>query len=155
MTDRFGVVDLSTLKSESGVDFLGGIVSGRHPSPPIAQTLGFRLVEVAHGVAVFEGRPGHSHYNPIGSVHGGYAATLLDSCMGCAVHASLAAGQGYTTLEFKVNLVRGLSEATGLVRAEGRLVSSGRRAATAEGRLLDSSGRVLAHGSTTCLLFAL
>lgn len=152
---RFGVVDLATLKGERGLDFLRGIIEGRHPAPPIAATLGFRLAEVAHGRAVFEGVPERRHYNPIGTVHGGYAATLLDSCMGCAVHATLDAGQGYTTLEFKVSLVRPITEATGAVRAEGQVLSAGRRAATAEGRLVDAAGRLLAHGTTSCLIFPL
>jgi uncharacterized protein (TIGR00369 family) len=155
MPPHYGVVDLETLKAESGLDFLTGIIAGRHPAPPIAETLGFRLIEVETGKAVFEGLPGRRHYNPIGSVHGGFAATLLDSCMGCAVHSTLAAGQGYTTLEFKVSLVRAITDATGPVRAEGKVIAAGRRTATADGRLVDGSGRLLAHGTTTCLLFPL
>jgi uncharacterized protein (TIGR00369 family) len=113
----------------------------------------FDLAEVEHGRAVFEGTPRLEHYNPLGTVHGGYAATLLDSCMGCAVHTTLPKGIGYTTLEFKISLVRPITADTGLVRAEGKVVSGGRRVATSEGRLTDSRGRLLAHATTTCLVF--
>ncbi len=105
--------------------------------------------------AHFEGRPGAQHYNPIGSVHGGYAATLLDSCMACAVQSTLAQGFGYTTLEFKISLVRGMTCDTGLVRATGTVLTSGRRIATAEGRLVDGQGRLIATGTTTCLVLEL
>jgi uncharacterized protein (TIGR00369 family) len=155
MVESFGVVELETLKREGGLDFLNGIIAGRHPAPPIAETLGFRLAEVAEGRAVFESTPARRHYNPIGTVHGGYAATLLDSCMGCAVHSTLEQGQGYTTLEFKVHLVKAITDATGPVRAEGRVLSTGRRAATAEGHLTDAAGKLLAHATTTCLIFPL
>lgn len=152
---RWGVVPLETLKSHSGLELLSAIRDGRLPAPPISKVLSFRLVEVEHGRAVFEGTPSLEHYNPIGSVHGGYAATLLDSCMGCAVHSALPRGQGYTTLEFKVSLVRGLTSETGIVRAEGKLLSLGRRVGTAEGRLVDSAGKLLAHATTTCLILEL
>jgi uncharacterized protein (TIGR00369 family) len=155
VTRQYGVVGLETLKSESGLEFLRGIIDGRHPAPPIAETLGFHLTDVEAGRAAFVATPARKHYNPIGSVHGGFAATLLDSCMGCAVHSTLDAGQGYTTLEFKVSLTRGMTDQTGPVRAEGRIIASGRRTATAEGRLTDATGRLLAHATTTCLLFPL
>jgi uncharacterized protein (TIGR00369 family) len=151
----YGVVPIETLKAQSGIEFLTGIIEGRHPDPPICETLGFHLVEVDQGRAVFEGVPAWRHYNPIGSVHGGFAATLLDSCMGCAVHSLLERGTGYATLEFKVSLVRAVTDRTGPVRAEGRALSSGKRTATAEGRLVDASGALLAHGTTTCLVFSL
>lgn len=151
----FGVPPIGTLRSMSGLDFLAAIAAGRLPSPPIAQTLDFRLLKVERGMALFEGRPGRAFYNPIGSVHGGYAATLLDSCMACAVHTTLPAGQGYTTLEIKVNLVRAITEATGPVRAEGRVIHAGRTTGTAEGRLTDAAGKLFAHGTTTCAIFAL
>ena len=102
---------------------------------------------------MFAGQPLADFYNPIGSVHGSYAAALLDSCMGCAVHTCMAAGQAYTTLEYKINLVRGMTLGTGLVRAEGKVLQVGRRVASAEGRLVDAAGKLLAHGSTTCLVF--
>ena len=152
---RFGVPPFETLRSMSGLDFLSAIMAGGLPSPPICRALDFRLVEVEKGRAAFIGNPSAAFYNPIGSVHGGYAATLLDSCMGCAVHTMLEAGQGYTTLEFKVNLVRAITDKTGPVRAEGRIIHAGRTTATSEGRLTDASGRLLAHGTTTCAVFAL
>jgi uncharacterized protein (TIGR00369 family) len=148
-----GVVPLEILKSHSGLEFLNAIREGRLPRPPIVDTLGFRLVAVVDGFAAFEGEPEFRHYNPIGSVHAGFAATLLDSCMGCAVHAVLEKGLGYTTLELKVNLVRGLTQETGKVRAEGRVLFSGRRTATADGKLIDADGKLLAHSTTTCLIF--
>jgi uncharacterized protein (TIGR00369 family) len=123
--------------------------------PPIAETLGFRLVDVEPGFAVFEGEPGRPVYNPIGSVHGGYAATLLDSACGCAAHSRLDPGQGYTTLELKVAYHRALTEMSGRVRAEGRLLSFGRRAAFAEAKLTDAAGRLCASATSTLLIFEL
>ena len=119
----------------------------------IVRTLGFRLAELEEGRAVFEGEPSEDVYNPIGTVHGGYAATLLDSACGVAVHSRLHDGQGYTTLELKVAYHRALTEASGPVRAEGRIVSIGKRAAFAEGRLLDRNEHLCASATTTCLLF--
>jgi uncharacterized protein (TIGR00369 family) len=148
-----GVTPLAQVKHLSGLEFMRGILEGRFPPPPIAAALKFELVEVEQGRAVFEGTPDFGFYNPIGSVHGGYAATLLDSCMGCAVHTALPAGQAYTTLEFKINYVRGMTDQTGRVRAEGRVIHPGNRAATAEGHLYDARGKLLAHGTTTCLIF--
>ena len=152
---NYGVASLDVMKSMSGLEFLQSIADGRLPRPPISVTLDFALIAVGKGTATFEGHPGHAHYNPIGSVHGGYAATLLDSCMACAVQSTLARGLGYTTLEFKVSLVRGITAETGTVQAVGTVVSSGRRVATAEGRLTDSRGRLLATGTTTCLVLEL
>lgn len=121
--------------------------------PPIGRTLAFALVEIAPGFAVFEGEPDQSVYNPIGSVHGGYAATLLDSACGCAVHSRLGADQGYTTLELKVAYHRALTDRSGRVRAEGRLLSFGRRAAFAEAKLTDGEGRLCASATSTLLVF--
>ncbi len=143
------------LASRPGIALLRAMQSGALPPPPIMTLLGFALAEVEEGRAVFAGTPGERHYNPLGTVHGGFAATLLDSCMACAVHSMLPAGTGYTTLEIKVNYVRPLTAETGEVRAEGRALHVGKRSATAEGRLLDGAGRLLAHGSTTCLVFPL
>jgi uncharacterized protein (TIGR00369 family) len=151
----FGVPSIEILRSMGGLEFLGAIAAGRLPSPPITEVLRFRLVEVERGRAVFEGLPGKAFYNPIGSVHGGYAATLLDSCMGCAVHSTLPVGQGYATLEIKVNLVRAMTETTGRVRAEGRIIHAGRTTATAEGKLTDAAGKLYGHGTTTCAIFAI
>jgi uncharacterized protein (TIGR00369 family) len=152
---HYGVTPTDAMKSVSGLDFLQRIVDGRLPRPPISQTLDFALVAVANGTATFEGHPAAEHYNPIGSVHGGYAATLLDSCMACAVQSTLAQGFGYTTLEFKISLVRGMTADTGTVKAVGTVLTSGRRIATAEGRLVDTEGRLLATGTTTCLVLEL
>lgn len=121
--------------------------------PPIADTLNFALVKIEAGLAVFEGTPSRSVYNPIGSVHGGYAATLLDSACGCAVHSRLNAKQGYTTLELKVSYHRPLSDMSGRVRAEGRLISLGRRAGFAEAKLFDEKGRLCASATSTLLVF--
>ena len=156
-TDRpkTGVVPPEIFRTLSGIELLRGMAEGRYPSAPITATLGFELVEVEEGRAVFEGEPVFDYYNPLGSVHGGWTATLLDSCMGCAVHSALPAGKGYTTLEFKVTFIRPVLDGIGRVRAEGTILNVGRTAGTAEGRLLDRSGKLLAHGTTTCLLFAL
>lgn len=151
----YGVSSIDVMKSMSGLDFLTAIAEGRLPRPPINRTLNFALTEVSPGRAVFEGLPGVEHYNPIGSVHGGYAATLLDSCMACAVQSVLDKGFGYTTLEFKISLTRGITSETGVVRAEGTIITSGRRIATAEGRLVDAQKRLLATATTTCLVLTL
>ena len=136
----------------SGIEYVRQIFAGELPPPPIADLMGFTGVEFEHGRAVFEMTPGPQHYNPIGTVHGGVALTLLDSAMGCAVHTTLAAGIAYTTLEVKANLVRPITAETGLIRCEGTVVHGGSRVATAEGRLVDGTGKLLAHGTTTCLI---
>jgi uncharacterized protein (TIGR00369 family) len=150
-----GVVTVETLRAVSGLEFLQGIAEGRLPRPPINDVLDFYLTEAAKGHAVFTGVPRHEFYNPIGSVHGGWASTLLDSCMACAAQSTLPAGQGYTTVELKVNLVRPLSSETGPVRAEGKVVSAGRTIVTAEGRIVGADGKLYAHGTTTCLVLGL
>lgn len=150
-----GIPPRETLRAMSGLDFLTAIMEGRLPTPPMAETLHFRLAKVEHGAVTFRGQPGPLFYNPIGTVHGGYAATLLDSCMACAVHSTLPVGTGYTTLEIKVNLVRPITEATGPVDAGGKVIHVGRTTATAEGRLTDGQGKLLAHGTTTCAVFAI
>jgi uncharacterized protein (TIGR00369 family) len=127
-------------------------VSGELPPPPFASLLNFDLVEVSEGHAAFAVNPAEYHYNPIGVVHGGLAATLLDSAMGCAVHSMLPAGAGYTTLEIKVNFIRAMTAETGRVRCEANVVHSGARTATAEGRIVDEAGKLYAHGTTTCLI---
>lgn len=152
---NYGVIPVETIKSMSGLELMQAICSGRLPFAPISEAMNFWPEEVEHGRIVFAGQPNHSHYNPIGSVHGGYAGTLLDSCMSCAVQSTLEKGYGYTTLEYRVHLVRAIQADTGLVRAEGKVIHPGRRAATAEGKITDSKGRLLAHGTTTCLVFPL
>ena len=138
----------------SGIEFLRAIRDGRLPSPPIAELLGFKLVEVEPGHAVFEVTPGEQHYNPIGVVHGGLAMTLLDSAMGCCVQTHMPAGGGYTTLEAKTNLTRSITSNTGKLRAIGKVVHVGRRMATAEGRLVDADGKLYAHATTTCMVLS-
>jgi uncharacterized protein (TIGR00369 family) len=137
----------------SGLAFLAAIVAGDVPQPPIGATLDFALVEVGDGFARFRGRPAAHHYNPMGTVHGGYACTLLDSALGCAVMTTLDATMAYATTDLNVHLVRPMTRATGPVVAEGRIVHRGGRIATAEGRLVDSAGTLLAHATTTCTLF--
>lgn len=149
-----GVAIPDDLRSASGLEILRRIVDGRLPPPPIATLLDFHALEIEEGRALFGATPNARHYNPLGTVHGGYTATLLDSCMACAVHSKLKPGQGYTTLEFKVQFVRAISAETGPVRAEGKLLHLGRQVGSAEGRLIDASGRLLAHGTTTCLIFS-
>jgi len=136
----------------TGIEFLRAIRDGRLPAPPIAELLGFQLVEVEPGNVVFECVPGKQHYNPLGVVHGGLAMTLLDSAMGCSVQTQMPAGVGYTTLEAKTNLVRAITATTGKLRAIGKLVHLGSRIATAEGRLEDASGKLYAHATTTCMV---
>ncbi|MGH6815818.1 MAG: PaaI family thioesterase [Hyphomicrobiaceae bacterium] len=155
VTPAFGVAPDETRRELPGLAFLEGIIGGRFPHPPICGTLEFALVEASSGFAAFQGTPTLAHINPFGTVHGGYAATLLDSCMTCAVLSTLERGQGLTTVEAKINFIRPLTEETGLVRAEGRVLHSGRRLATADGRLLDADGNMLAHATTTCLILAL
>jgi uncharacterized protein (TIGR00369 family) len=150
---EYGVTPTDVMASMAGVDFVRAIFEGRLPAPPIMQTVEPFDSSAEPGVVVFHSIPGFRHYNPIGSVHGGYAATLLDSAMGLAVHTALPAGTGYTTLEFKISFIRGMTENTGVVRTEGRTMNVGRRAATAEARITDSKGRLLAHATTTCLVF--
>ena len=137
-----------------GLSMLQAMLRGELPHAHIARTLDFLLVEVAHGRAVFQGTPGEAHLNPMGTVHGGWYATLLDSALGCAVHSALPRGKGYTTLELKVNLIRALTPQVPRVRAEGRVIHMGGQTATAEARLVGPDGKLYAHASTTCLVFA-
>ncbi len=152
---RYGLVPPEVAKTMSGLQLLTAIMDGTLPAPPIQQALDFRAVQLARGFTVFAGIPKFEYYNPIGSVHGGYSACLLDSCMACAVHSTLEPGYSYTTLEIKINYVRAITTETGEVRAEGKVINAGRRIATAEGRLCDSAGKLYAHGTTTCLILAL
>jgi len=139
-------------RTMSGMQYLRAMMAGEYPPPPIAHTLGFTLAEVGDGRAVFTLEPAEFHYNPIGMVHGGVAATLLDSAMGCAVHTQLPAGVGYTTLEMKINLLRAITKDTGPVACEGTVIHLGRTTALAEAKLTDAAGRLLAHATSTCLL---
>ncbi len=150
---EYGVTPTHIMASMPGIDFVRAIFAGKLPTPPIMQTVEPFDFTAEPGVITFQSVPGFRHYNPIGSVHGSYAAALLDSAMGLAVHSMLPAGSGYTTLEFKISFIRGMTQDTGAVRSEGRTLSVGRRAATAEGRITDAKGRLLAHATTTCLVF--
>lgn len=138
---------------DGGLALLRAIVEGALPQPPISQTMGFLLTEAAPQRAVFTGTPQDRHYNPFGSVHAGFAATLLDSAVFCAIVTTFAKGESATTLELKINLVRGLSRDTGPVTAEGRVIHRGRTTATADGYLRDGAGKLYAHASTTCMIF--
>ncbi len=150
-----GVSRPDQIRGRTGLQVMEAMLAGELPPPPIAETLDFGLVSVAFGEAIFQGKPQRRHYNPMGSVHGGRYATLLDSALGCAVHTTMPVGRGYTTLEFKVNLVRALNENVPLVRAIGRVVHGGKQVATAEADLVGHDGRLYAHASTTCLVFDL
>jgi uncharacterized protein (TIGR00369 family) len=154
-TRKYGVVPIEIARGVTGLQLLTAIMEGTLAEPPIQKTLDFRLVRVERGYTAFAGTPRVDYYNPLGSVHGGYIAALLDSCMACAVHSTLEAEHSYTTLEIKVNYVRPITSETGEVRAEGKVINSGRRIATAEGRLVDSGGKLYAHGTTTCLILTL
>jgi uncharacterized protein (TIGR00369 family) len=137
----------------TGMEYMAAIVAGELPPPPIAVTMRLRPVELEEGRVVFEGLPGEEHYNPIGVVHGGYAATLLDSALGCAVHTTLPAGVGYTSLGLEAKFVRPISRDTGRVLCEANVLYRGRKQATAEARLSAADGgKLLAHGSATCMI---
>src|SRR6201995_5025421 len=149
---EYAVVPLEVMASMPGLDFVRAIFARQLPEPPIMQTVEPFDCTAEPGAVVIHSVPALRHYNPIGSVHGGYAAILLDSAMGLAVQTTLPAGTGYTTLEFKISFVRGMSEATGVIRTEGRVLNAGRRVATAEARITDAKDRLLAHATTTCLV---
>jgi len=153
MTKTYGTVSAERQKEMSGLEFVQGLVDGSLPLNTFARTLGYDIVEAEHGRVVITALPNDSHLNPAGGVHGGLAATLLDSCMGLAILTTLDRGIGETTLEFKISLVRPVTPETGLIRAEGTVLSRGRRIGTAEGRITDDKGRLLVHGTTTCLIF--
>jgi uncharacterized protein (TIGR00369 family) len=149
----YGTVSVDRQKQMSGLEFVQGLVDGTLPLNTIAETLGYDVTEVASGRAVVTVTPNGTHLNPAGTVHGGLAATLLDSCMGLAIQSILEKGIGQTTVEFKISLVRPITPETGLIKAEGIVLNCGRRIGTAEGRITDGRGRLLAHGTTTCLIF--
>lgn len=145
-------VGLAAARSLSGLEYLQAMQRGELPGPPIAATLNFQGVEATAGRVVFTAEPAEYHYNPIGAVHGGFAAALCDSAMACAVHSTLPARTGYTTLELKVNYIRPLTKDIGPVQCEGRTIAVGGRIATAEARLTDAAGTLYAHATTTCLI---
>jgi uncharacterized protein (TIGR00369 family) len=153
MSKTYGTVSADRQQEMSGLEFVRGLVDGTLPLNTIAQTLRYDVSEAESGRVVITAEPGGIHLNPAGTVHGGFAATLLDSCMGLAVQSTLERGVGQTTLEFKISLVRPITPETGAIKAEGIVLTRGRRVGTAEGRITDSKGRLLAHGTTTCLIF--
>jgi len=148
-----GVARPDQVSGKTGLELMQAMLRGELPFPPIAQTLDFTIVEIGHGHAVFQGTPGAAHLNPMGTVHGGWFATLLDSALGCSVHTRMAIGQAYTTAELSVNIVRALTPKVTRVRAEGKVIHCGRQLATAEGRLIGPDGTLYAHATTTCLVF--
>jgi uncharacterized protein (TIGR00369 family) len=148
----FGLVDRRHATAMSGLEFVQGLRDGRFPAPPICETAEFWIAEAEAGRVVFEAVPSRRFYNPLGSVHGGWLSTVLDSAMGCAVHSTLKAGQAFTTVDMTVSFVRPAFERTGRLRCEGKVVHAGRRIATAEGRIWDAAGTLIAHGSETCMV---
>ncbi len=147
-----GVLRPDQVIGKTGMELFDAMFSGELPQPHIGETLDFLPVHVEQGRAIFQGRPRRAHYNPLGTVHGGWFATMLDSAVGCAVHSSLPAGKTYTTVELKINIVRALTDAVPLVRAEGKVIHLGRSMGTAEGRLYGHDGKLYAHASTTCFI---
>jgi uncharacterized protein (TIGR00369 family) len=152
-TKTYGTVSPERQRAMSGLEFVKGLASGALPLNTIAQTLGYDVAEVEVGRVVITVDPTDAHLNPWGTVHGGLTATILDSCMGLAIQSTLEKGIGSTTLEFKISLVRAITPETGQITAEGKVLNCGRRVGTAEGRITDTKGRLLAHGTTTCLIF--
>jgi uncharacterized protein (TIGR00369 family) len=150
-----GVAKQQQLAGMTGLEMMQAMLRGELPYPPIARTLDFTLMEVDEGRALFQGTPGPAHLNPMGTIHGGWYATLLDSALGCAVHTRMPAGRGYTTAELSVNLVRAIGNKAPRVRAEGKVIHCGRQLATAEARLYGPDGTLYAHATTTCLVFEL
>ena len=149
----YGTVSPEARAGMTGLEFVQGLADGTLPLNTIAETLGYDVVEAGSGRVVVSIVPTGRHLNPSGTVHGGLAATLLDSCMGLAIQTTLAKGLAQTTVEFKISLLRPITSQTGLIRAEGLVLNAGRRVGTAEGRITDGNGRLLAHGTTTCLIF--
>ena len=153
MARTYGTISPEQQKAMSGLEFVKGLANGLLPLNTIARTLGYYVEEAENGRVVVTIEPTGAHLNPWGTIHGGLTATLLDSCMGLAIQSTLDPGFGSTTIEFKISLVRAIAPETGLIRAEGKVLSCGRRVGTAEGRVTDTKGRLLAHGTTTCLIF--
>ena len=150
-----GVARPDQIAGKTGLEVMQGLLSGELPYASIAKTLDFTLIEVSEGQAIFQGAPGLNHMNPLGTVHGGWFATLLDSALGCAVHTMMPSGRGYTTAELSVNIVRALTLKVPRVRAEGRVIHCGRQLATADAQLVGPDGTLYAHATTTCLVFDL
>ena len=149
----YGTVSADKQKAMTGLEFVQGLADRTLPLNTIAKTLGYEIAEAESGRVVVTAEPKDIHLNPAGTVHGGLAATMLDSCMGLAIQSTLEKGVGSTTLEFKISFVQPITPETGPIKAEGMVISRGRRVGTAEGRVTDSNGRLLVHGTTTCLIF--
>jgi len=150
-----GSIPLDDLAEQSGLELLRRLVAGDYPAPTIAERLNFGLVEVDEGRAVFKGQPSDRHLNPLGGVHGGWAAAIMDSALGCCIHTLLDKGEAYTTAEMKLNYTRPITPQTGVVTCEGKVVHKGRTLAVSEARLVDGQGRLLAFGTETCAIFPL
>jgi uncharacterized protein (TIGR00369 family) len=150
---RPGLARPEDVAGKTGMEIMNAMLAGKLPYPHIAETLDFSLIEIEPGKAVFQGTPQLKHYNPLGTVHGGWYATLLDSAVGCAVHTMMPAGRAYTTAELSINIVRAASHKTGPLRATGTVIHCGRQLATAEGRIVGPDGKLYAHATTTCLVF--
>ena len=148
-----GIAPRGKIFAMTGMEVFEAIFAGELPPAPIGDSLDFIPVHMEPGLAIFQGTPQLRHYNPLGTVHGGWFCTLLDSAVGCAVHTTLPAGKGYTTLELKVNMLRPLTDAVPQVRAEGKVIHAGRQVATAEGRIVGPDGKLYAHATTTCMIF--
>ena len=148
-----GVATREQIAGRSGLEIMQAMMRGELPAAPIAKTLDFMLIEAEPGRALFQGRPSPAHLNPLGTIHGGWYATLLDSALGCAVHTMMPPGRAYTTAELGINLVKAIPPKVGLVRAEGKVIHCGRQLATAEARLYGPDGTLYAHATTTCLVF--
>ncbi len=152
---EYGLVSYEIWKQEKPIDVFRKMIARELPAPPISQHFDFTLSEIEHGRAVFEGHAKEEFYNPLGTVHGGFISTLLDSAMACAIHSTLEAGKGSTSIEIKINFVRPIFEKTGKLFAVGETINVGKQLASAEGKLLDENGKLYAHGTTTCFIFDL
>lgn len=152
---EYGLIPLEIWKREKPIDVFRKMVARELPAPPIGESFDFLLTEIETGRAVFEGKPHAKFYNPLGTIHGGFICTLLDSAMACAIHSTLVAGRGSTSVEIKVNFVRPIFEKTGHLRAIGEVVNVGRQIASSEGKLIGEDGKLYAHGTTTCFIFDL
>ncbi len=152
---NYGLISMEIWRQEKPLDIFRKMIARELPAPPIGESFEFLLNEIGDGRAVFEGKPHPKFYNPLGTIHGGFITTLLDSAMACAIHSTLDAGKGSTSVEIKVNFVRPIFERTGTLKAVGEIVNVGRQIASAEGRLIDANGKLYAHGTTTCFIFDL
>lgn len=152
---RFATPSIETIKTLSGLELFSRIMSGEEPNAPYLELIGAKITDVSEGRVICESTPGPQHYNPMGVAHGGYASSLLDTAMGCAIHTLCKPGTGNLTLELKVNLVRAITQEVGALKAEGTIIHHGRTIATAEGRIVDANGKLYAHGNTTCMIMAI